>query len=56
MGVDLRGYRALHFYKNQYRIVYRVLEDQKEVEVWGIGKRESGTVYKMVSKRIEQEH
>ena len=55
-GVDLRGYRALHFYKNQYRIVYRVLEDQKEVEVWGIGKRESGIVYKMVSKRIEQEH
>jgi len=54
MGVDLSGYRALHFYKNQYRIVYRVLEDQKEVEVWGIGKRESGTVYKMLSKRIER--
>lgn len=56
MGVDLSGYRALHFYKNQYRIVYKVLEDQKEVEVWGIAKREDGTVYKMVSKRVEQEH
>ncbi|MCK4598507.1 hypothetical protein KAU37_01565 [Candidatus Bipolaricaulota bacterium] len=33
----------------------RVLEDQKEVEVWGIAKREAGTVYKMVSKRLEQE-
>jgi mRNA-degrading endonuclease RelE of RelBE toxin-antitoxin system len=56
MGVDLSGYRSLHFYKNQYRIVYKVLEDQKEVEVWGIAKREAGAVYKMVSKRIEQEH
>ena len=55
MGVDLKGYRALHFYKNQYRIVCRVLEAIKEVEVWGIGRREAGAVYKMVSQRIEQE-
>lgn len=55
MGVDLGGYRALHFYKNQYRIVYRVLEATKEVEAWGIAKCEAGSVYKMVSKRIEQE-
>ena len=55
MGVDLSGYLALHFYKNQYRIVYKVLEDEKEVEVWGIAKREAGAVYKMVSKRLEQE-
>jgi len=55
MGVDLSGYLALHFYKNQYRIVYKVLEDQKEVEVWGIAKREAGAVYKMVSQRVEQE-
>lgn len=55
MGVDLTGYRALHFYKNQYRIVYKILEDQKEVEIWGIGKRESGKVYKTISERIEEE-
>lgn len=55
MGVDLTGYRALHFYKNQYRIVYKILEDQKEVEIWGIGKRESEKIYRMVSERIEQE-
>jgi len=55
MAVDLKGYRALHFYKNQYRIVYRVLEATKEVEIWGIAKREAGAVYKMVSKRIERE-
>jgi hypothetical protein len=33
MGVDLTGYRALHFYKNQYRVVYKILEDQQEVEI-----------------------
>ena len=56
MGVDLSGYRSLHFYKNQYRIVYEVFEDRNEVEVWGIAKRESGAVYKMVSERIEHKH
>jgi len=55
MGVDLSGYRALHFYKNQYRIVYEVLEAWNEVEIWGIAKREAGAVYKMVSKRLKHE-
>jgi mRNA interferase RelE/StbE len=53
MGVNLTGYRALHFYRNQYRIVYKILEDQKEVEIWGIGKREAAKVYRMVSERID---
>ncbi len=53
-GVDLRGYRGLHFYRNQYRIVYKIIEDQEEVEVWGNGRREAGAVYKMVSKRVGQ--
>ena len=53
MGVDLSGYRSLHFYKNQYRIVYEVLENRNEVEIRGIAKREYGTVYKMVSTRLE---
>ncbi|MFQ5796312.1 MAG: type II toxin-antitoxin system RelE/ParE family toxin [Candidatus Bipolaricaulia bacterium] len=55
MGVNLTGYRSLHFYKNQYRIVYRILEEQKKVVVWGIGVREAGKVYQMVSERIEEE-
>ena len=56
MGVDLRGYRAVHFYKNQYRIVYKINTNQQEVEVWGVAKREAGDVYRMVSKRLEKEH
>lgn len=55
MGVDLTGYRALHFGRNQYRIVYRVLEREKEVEVWGIARRERGAVYRMVAKRLDRE-
>lgn len=55
LGEDLAGYRALHFYRNQYRVVYKILENQKEVEIWGIGKREAGKVYKMVGERIEEE-
>ncbi len=55
MGVDLTGYRVLHFYKNKYRIVYCILEEQKEVEIWGIGVREAGKIYRMVGERLERE-
>lgn len=55
MGVDLTGYRALHFYKNKYRIVYRILEEEKEVEIWGIGVREAGKIYRMVGERLKRE-
>ncbi|MCL6642822.1 MAG: type II toxin-antitoxin system RelE/ParE family toxin [Candidatus Bipolaricaulota bacterium] len=49
---NLTGFRALHFYKNQYRICYRILEDQREVEVWAIGKREGGYVYRVLATRL----
>lgn len=55
-GVNPGGYKALHFYKNQYRIVYRVVEDKKEVEVWGIGKRDGEKIYRLVSNRTEKNH
>ena len=55
MGVDLTGYRALHFYKNKYRIVYRILEEEQEVEIWGIGVREAGKTYRMVGERLQQQ-
>jgi len=55
MGVNLTGYRALHFYKNQYRIVYRILEEEREVEIWGIGKRQAGKIYRMVGERVKGE-
>jgi mRNA-degrading endonuclease RelE of RelBE toxin-antitoxin system len=53
MGVNLTGYRAVHFARNRYRIVYRWLPSEGEVEVWGIGKREKGGIYRMVGKRVD---
>lgn len=52
MGYDLTGYQALHFYENKYRIIYEIMEVEKKVRIWGIGKREQGRVYRMVHKRV----
>lgn len=54
MGINLTGYRALHFARNRYRIVYRWIPGQDKVEVWGIGKREAGAIYRMVGKRADE--
>jgi mRNA-degrading endonuclease RelE of RelBE toxin-antitoxin system len=52
MGTNLTGYRAVHFARNRYRIVYRWIPGQEKVEVWGIGRREAGAIY-MVGKRAD---
>jgi len=52
MGVNLTGYRALHFARNRYRIVYRWIPGQDKIEVWGIGRREAGAIYRMAAHRI----
>lgn len=52
MGINLTGYRALHFARNRYRIVYRWIPGQDKVEVWGIGRREAGAIYRMLGKRV----
>lgn len=54
LEIDLSGYKALHFHKNQYRIVYRILESEQEVEVWGIGKREGEKIYRLVGSRSQK--
>jgi mRNA-degrading endonuclease RelE of RelBE toxin-antitoxin system len=54
MGYDLTGYRSLHFYGNKYRIIYEVIEVEKKVKIWGIGKRERGRVYRMVNERVHE--
>ena len=55
MGLNLTGYRALHFARNSYRIVYRWIQSQDKVEVWGIGKRERGSIYRMAASRVDQD-
>lgn len=51
MGYDLTGLRAMRFYHEVYRVVYEVLEQEKTVKIWGIGKREREEVYRMVAHR-----
>jgi len=54
MGYDLTGYRSLHFYENKYRIIYEIIEVEKKVRIWGIGKRERGRIYRMVNERVHE--
>ncbi|MCI2430327.1 type II toxin-antitoxin system RelE/ParE family toxin [Candidatus Acetothermia bacterium] len=53
LGLDLTGYQKLSFYRQQYRIVYRVDEQAKKVTIYAIGPRESEEVYREVAKRIK---
>ena len=51
MGQDLSSFRAVRFQRQIYRIVYEVLEEEGIVQIWGIGKRERGGIYRAVSRR-----
>lgn len=51
MGYDLSGFQTIRFYRQVYRVVYEVLEDEGMVKIWGVGKREREEVYQAVAKR-----
>jgi len=54
-NIDLTGYYKIYIYKKIYRIVYRITEDEKNIEIieiWGIGKRDRMAIYHDVGKRI----
>ena len=54
-NIDLTGFYKIYFNKKRCRIVYRITEEVKSIEiieVWGIGKREKMEIYKDVEKRI----
>lgn len=50
-GLDLTGYRKLYFFQKKYRIVYKIDEENKEVIIFAVGKREDMKVYREVVKR-----
>ena len=52
MGLDLTDYRSLHFYKNKYRIVYKVDEEKRRLIVAGIGRREKAEIYEAATRRL----
>jgi mRNA interferase RelE/StbE len=53
-GMDLTGYHSIRFAKGKYRIVYQILKDRAEVDVWAIGKREREEVYRAVASRLKR--
>ena len=54
-NIDLTGYYKIYVYKKIYRIVYRITDDERKIEIieiWGIGKKDKMEIYKDVGKRI----
>ena len=52
-GMDLTGYRKLYFTRKSYRVVYRVIEARKMVEVVSIGRRARMEIYEEVRRRLK---
>jgi mRNA interferase RelE/StbE len=52
LGLDLTGYRKLHFGKKSYRIVYEIRRHRLVVLIIGIGRRERSEIYQEVARRL----
>jgi mRNA-degrading endonuclease RelE of RelBE toxin-antitoxin system len=52
-GIDLTGYRSLHFAGKRYRIVYRVDEASHIVWVIAIARRFGFEAYRLAARRAE---
>ena len=55
-NIDLTGFYKIYAHGKKYRIVYRLLgQDRVEiVEIWGIGKREKEEIYRLIGKRLSR--
>ena len=53
-GINLSGFHKIYVAKKRYRIVYRLITPThiEIIEIWGIGKRDKGEIYKIISKRL----
>jgi mRNA interferase RelE/StbE len=57
LGGELTGFRKLVVGRNTYRIVYRVREDAKTIdicEIWAVGHRRNAEVYTEATRRVRQ--
>jgi len=57
LGGELTGFRKLVVGRNTYRIVYRVREDQKSVdicEIWAVRHRRDSEVYQEAGRRVRR--
>lgn len=51
-NVNLTGFYKIYVDNKNYRIVYRILNDEIEIiEIWGIGKRDKEEIYRIIGKR-----
>jgi len=54
-NVNLTGFYKIYIDNKNYRIVYRIINDEIEIiEIWGIGKRDKEEIYKIIAKRHKQ--
>ncbi|WP_022670852.1 type II toxin-antitoxin system RelE family toxin [Hippea alviniae] len=53
-GMNLTGFYKIYVLDKRYRIVYRIIESSKIVEIWAIDKRDKKKVYKVLFSRIER--
>lgn len=56
LGGELTGFRKLVVGRNTYRIVYRVRDDGKVIdvcEIWAVGHRRNEEVYVAATRRVE---
>jgi len=55
-NLDLTGFYKLYAAKKKIRIVYRLITPlQIEIiEIWGIGKRDKGEIYRIIGERIRK--
>ena len=54
-GLDLTGFRKMYADRKKIRIVYRILEEEVEVFIIAINKREKSKVYEIATKRKKLE-
>jgi len=55
-NLDLTGFYKLYAAKKKIRIVYRLITPSQIeiVEIWGIGKRDKGEIYRIIGERIRK--
>ncbi len=54
-GLDLTGFRKMYADRKKIRIVYRIFEEEVEVFIIAINKREKSKVYEIATKRKKLE-
>ncbi len=53
-NIDLTDFFKLYAAKKRIKIVYRLITPSQIeiIEIWGIGKREKGEIYRIIGKRL----